>query len=359
MNIGIITLNGNFNYGNRLQLYALYRIYQELGFNPTVLFPPERHNRKKELARFAKNELKRLVGRPVQPHSPEDVMSPERLSAFRAFSGLMSSRCVTENELGRLEEDFDYFAVGSDQVWNPLLIEGYEDWYFLKFSPAKKRIAVAPSIGLDELDMKQTALLKNGVQGFERLSVREETGARLIKQCSGRMAEVLVDPTLIINSGDWQKVANKDFVPDDSYIFTYLLGGCGKDARNVLDLVCEQRVKRIVSLSDMELPGEPAAGPAEFIALIAGADHVITDSYHASVFSMLMGVPLTIVKRSDGAGMFSRLENLSSIFGLDNKIYGSPSFDISAADDYTDVHPTLDNQRSKFIQYLNSKPACG
>ena len=108
----------------------------------------------------------------------------------------------------------------------------------------------------------------------------------------------------------------------------------------------------VVPLSDRQKPGEPDAGPAEFIDLIDHATHVVTDSFHAAVFSSILHTPLTIVHREGGASMFSRLEQLSEMLGIEEKVYGSPSYDLAKADDYEGVDEAIDRERKRFMEYL-------
>lgn len=82
-----------------------------------------------------------------------------------------------------------------------------------------------------------------------------------------------------------------------------------------------------VSLSDKARDGEVDAGPAEFIALIDGASRVITDSYHAAVFSILMDTPVTIFRREGRSNLFSRLATLTQTFGLQDAVFGDERFE--------------------------------
>lgn len=350
--VGIITLGGNFNYGNRLQLYATHSIYASLGLPAEVLVSPSRSPRGSRLVRKAKDAAKHLLGRPVEV-PPERLMPPERLQAFRAFSGLVPERHVSEAEIDQLQSQYDYFSVGSDQVWNPYYFNRYEDWYFLQFARPEQRIALAPSIGLDSLDDSQQEKLRNGVSGFKHLSIREERGAELIEECSGMHARVICDPSLVLSVDKWRHVSNGSLTPAEPYVFTYLLGGSSQDSKAVLSEVTHGGRIPVVALTDRSHEGEPPAGPAEFIDLIDHASHVVTDSFHAAVFSCILSAPLTIVRRGGtGYGMFSRLASLAHTLGLESKVYGSPSFDIASAGNYEGVDERIGAERNAFLSYL-------
>ena len=345
MKIGVVTIPGRFNYGNRLQNYAAVKIYEGLGFQVDSLILED-----SEIRRLAQRALLRLRG--VAYEDPEKLMTAGRLNAFDAFNRRCNSRVVS-NKRGSWRDDYAYFSAGSDQVWNPSYsTQRLFMWYCLDFAEPVQRVALAPSVGLDVLDDKQARMLREGVIGFGRLSVRERRGAELIKECSGRDAEVICDPTLVLPAEEWRAVADGRCTPDVPYVFTYLLGGVGSEAADVLDEVTDHGRIPVIPLTDRQKPGEPDAGPAEFIDLIDHAEHVVTDSFHAAVFSSILHTPLTIVHREGGASMFSRLEQLSEMLGIEEKVYGSPTYDLARAGEYDGVSEAIEREREKFMAYL-------
>ena len=343
--VGIITLGGRFNYGNRLQNYATECVWKSLGFEPTSLYIGVRPNAVRALKRI----VRRIFG--MAEPNPEADMRKERLAAFDRFNCHMGSRTLTSIDSG-LAREFRYFSVGSDQTWNPSQFAYNEDWYFLDFAKPQQRIALAPSIGLDTLTSEQVRAVSRGVSNFSRVSVREKRGAELIKECTGIDADVICDPTLVLLSEEWRAVSDGRCTPVEPYVFTYLLGGVGAEASDVLDQVTNHGRIPVVPLSDRQKPGEPDAGPAEFIDLIDHASHVVTDSFHAAVFSSILHTPLTIVHRESGASMFSRLEQLSEMLGIEEKVYSSPTYDLAMADDYEGVDEAIARERERFVKYL-------
>lgn len=343
--VAVITLPGSFNYGNRLQNYAVTKIYESLGFHVETLKLEERFNVIQRLEDLARKVLGRAYS------SPEECMTACRRAAFERFDSNIQMRTI-DYDLKRLADEYDYFSVGSDQVWNPSYIVYNDDWFFLKFARPEQRIALAPSIGLDSLDFFQRARLRSGLKGFANPSVRERRGAELIKDCSGIDAQVICDPTLALMPEDWRRVSDDALTPQEPYVFTYLLGGVGAEAADVLRTATKDGELPVVSLTDCQRDGELDAGPAEFISLIDNAQHVVTDSFHAAVFSTLMQTPLTIVHRDGGASMFSRLETLTQSLGLEDKIYGSQNYSIESASNYGGVESRINKQRDVFINYL-------
>ena len=345
--IGIISLYGRFNYGNRLQNYATYKVCGHEGFSAESLVL----NKKSHFRRDAKRAIKALLGR-AEPPRPEELMDPCRLEAFDRFNNLIPVRHFDHaNEA--LGEEYTYYIVGSDQVWNPRFFKYNEEWFFLRFAAREQRIALAPSIGADDLTLAQRLVVSRGVRGFSRLSVREEKGAELIRKYAGIDAEVICDPTLVIPAEEWLKVADDRFTPTSPYVFTYILGK-SSDFDDVVETAARHGELPVISLTDREGCGELPAGPAEFLSLIAGASHVVTDSFHAALFSSMFEVPLTVVRRSGGSSMFSRIETLAKKLGIEDKIYGSPLFDWRRAPVYDEVTGAIECERKKFLAYFEA-----
>lgn len=344
--VGIVTLPGNFNFGNRLQLYATQRAFAGFGCSTSELVLIDNRSPIQTI----KDIVKRIIGWKGKP-GPEEVMTPERREAFKRFAANIVTEIVPRMDQ-ELSERFDLFSAGSDQVWNPNFITKKDDWFFLKFANPNQRMALAASVGVDYLDDSQAERVRHGVEGFSSLSVRERRGAELIKECSGRYAEVLCDPTLTLSADEWRSVADHRLTPESPYVLAYLLGESNAEASEILEEVTEHGRIDVVPLSDRQKECEPDAGPAEFISLVEHAEHVVTDSFHAAVFSCIFQRPLTIVRRQGGASMFSRMEQLAQMLGIEHKIVGFPDFNLSRAGDYTGVPEAIELECKKFMAYL-------
>lgn len=365
--VGIVTLDGNFNYGNRLQLYAVYKIYKSLGFDPEYL----------SVSNLAPHTLVDSMARVVlnnKVDDPQSLSSRNRLMAFSRFNSMVKTRHFNRiNDIP--QNEYKWFSVGSDQVWNPGMVRNRSNmpipirplllhrdakwakhiinWYFLGFCERGKRVALAPSIGIDHLDDVQESLVKDGIAKFDTVSIREEAGANIIERLCGKRPPVICDPTLMVTPDDWRAVADDALTPTTPYIFTYLLGGIGCEAKEALsDIHCSSGVENVIHLSDRQKPDELDAGPSEFVSLIDNASHVVTDSFHAAVFASMLGTPLTIVHREGGAAMFSRLESLTKRLGIEHAVFGSSGYALSRAGDYQQVPDAIASMQEEFSEYL-------
>lgn len=347
--IGIVTIQNRFNYGNRLQNYATQNILESYGFEVESLVPRMKPGLESRLRCIAK----KCLGK--EDESRELRMSGERLAAFDEFNELIHFWDVHDTK-GTDVTRFDLIVAGSDQIWAMRRFAHGEHWAYLQFAKREQRVALAPSLGLSSVSSIRKRRLARYLEGFESVSVREENGADLIYSVTGQRATVLCDPTLVVDADCWSSLSDDRLTPESPYVFTYLLGERNPEAEDVLNSVTHRGEIPVVSLSDRERPGEPPAGPTHFISLITHASHVVTDSFHAAVFSAIMQVPLTIVHREGGntvySKMFGRLETLANKLSIKEKIYRSPEYDLSRAGDYEGVCEAIGRERRKFVGYL-------
>ena len=346
--VGIVTIQDISNYGNRLQNVATSMVLDEMGFeSESLIFEGQSTVGK------ARSIAKNILGQ--QDASNGFIISDERIEAFERFNSLITFQHIARKCAKDINSYYEYFCVGSDQIWRMSRFGIDENINFLQFADPNKRVALAPSFGVDCLSRIQGMRLKKYLNGYIGLSVREESGAQLIKQSTGYDATVLCDPTLAVSVDKWRELSDSRLNPDEPYIFVYLLGNESKEYRGVIDQLVIQGLNRIVLLTSQDLPGELPAGPAEFLSLIDNASHVVTDSFHATVFSALFETPLTIVHRDGGGSayskMFSRLSNLATKIGLLDKIAGTSSFSMRNASHFDGVSERIGEEGNRYHKF--------
>lgn len=347
--VGIVTIQNRFNYGNRLQNYATQRILERHGLRVESMV----QKTPKSIKTKARAIARKMLGK--ESESRELEMSTERLAAFDEFNEMIHFRDIFDDRGNEIDR-YDLIVAGSDQIWAMRKFAHNERWAYLQFAKPCQRIALAPSLGIGSASSARKRRLARYLKGFQNLSVREESGAKLIYEATGRVAQVLCDPTLVLNAEEWRAVASDRLIAETPYVFTYLLGNENPEAVDVLEKVTLHGKIPVVALSDRERHGEPPAGPSDFISLVDHASHVVTDSFHAAVFSAIMQTPLTIVHRDGGKSaysqMFGRLETLANKLSINEKIYGSDEFDLSRAGSYDGVPESIAYERSKYLAYL-------
>ena len=217
----------------------------------------------------------------------------------------------------KLGEQFDYFVAGSDQIWNPNFPFNL-DFNFLTFCEKNKRISYSGSFGVDSIPEEYQERYINYLNGFSRLTVREYTGQRIVNELIGENARVVVDPTLLLNQESWRLFSKKPhWLKMKRYVLVYFLGETNT-LQELQDSLGDEFSKlEIINIHDKHLIIPYAITPDEFIWLIDNADLVITDSFHGTVFSILMETPFIHSLRKGGLNMSSRVDSLFRLVGLE------------------------------------------
>lgn len=374
--IGIITLHGYHNYGNKLQNYALQETIKKLGLQVDTVVILKCDEDKQGCSYF--DELKALLHitfksdkliilrrikrillqyyRKIWCHINRFVLE-KRTNNFKLFSKdyLNEKYFNLDNiEIERINERYDFFITGSDQVWNPSY-QAHASIYFLTFADEYKRISYAPSFGKSFIPSELKELYGKYIAGIAHLSVREEAGAKIIKDITGIEVDVLIDPTLLLTKEEWLAIAKEHpSKPKDAFMLSYFLGAMNREARVFIkQLAIKHRLKnvKLYGLKDKEAF---ISGPSEFIDYIKSASLVITDSFHGVVFSILFCKPFIVYERNPkSASMFSRIDTLLNIFELQHRKADNIAEDVLVID-YKNVPALLDEERNKAFEYLKN-----
>lgn len=334
--IAIVTIE-SVNYGNRLQNYALQSVLQSIGYDVKTFH-------REIIVCNLKERLKRLIQNLFQT----------KASKFRQFDcNIEFSNIVIgrDNFAIGLSSQFDYFVVGSDQVWNPYydFVAGKCD--FLTFASDNQKISYAASFGVSEIPLDRVKDYAENLKTFNAISVREKQGARIVKDLANREAVVVLDPTLLLKASEWEKVEKKsNYKPKSKYVFVYALGTmCERFKNKIEELKKEYEIfdVRTIQRNGKELP----VGPSEFLYLLRNADFVLTDSFHATVFSILYHKRFITFNRL-GINMNSRIESLAELIDIQECINKYGELECDEIIDYTIVDKILVKERKKSIDFL-------
>lgn len=347
--VGIVTLQSvTPNYGNTLQSYAVHRIFSGMGYDSKTLKWKEYYNNPRYV--IQKN-AKRILSGNIQ----EVFLDLKRSFNFKVFN---AKKLPTEfiDPYRISSDEYDYYVVGSDQVWNPLWYNNTRKrMYLLEFAKDHQKICMSPSFGIDAIPEKWKDVLAHNLNTFPVISVREESGAAIIRELTGKTAEVLIDPTLIVECSDWVKIMKQPRILSggEKYIATYFLDGQSATVKEYIQEVAREKNLKIISLFDYQQPKIYAFGPREFVYTIANAEIVMTDSYHASVFSFLFNRPFLVFDRKiEGKSMNSRLETFLSKFNLKKKYVDGENIRDIWEHDYEEGYKQLEIERKKAMKFL-------
>lgn len=260
------------------------------------------------------------------------------------------------DDLDSLADVYDFFVTGSDQVWNYHFSN--LEHCFLLFAPPEKRIAYAASISCPDIPADKIPMYKEGFAGMAHISMREQQGADIVKELSGRDVPVVVDPTLLLSADDWRKVSRQPaWYHGGDYILTYFLG----ERPEVVSRLEKETGVKVVNLLDRDVYEHYVTGPDEFLWAIEHAKLVYTDSFHGTVFSILFRTSFVVCNRvGDDVSekMGSRIDTLLGYFGLEarrgTKQNGYVIESPLKAPDWSRVDKVLEKERARADAYLRS-----
>ena len=353
MKVDIVSLFGTFNYGNRLQNYAVQKTLEGMGCEATVIYVQSPKTTFREFAKkvYFSSSVLRLLYK-VPDHI---VLKYKRQQNFEKFNAeyIKTKRYPSVKQI----KDSDYFVLGSDQVWNPKRYDSVKkELFFLTFTKPKKKVCFSPSFGINDIPEKWRVYFSEQLKTFPELSVRERQGAKIIKDLTGRDAEVLIDPTLMLDGDEWREIAKcpKNVDTVTSYILDYFLGGVPENAVKKGDWIANRIGARRYNMFDTSTPGLYTSGPAEFLYLIDHAKLILTDSFHACIFAFLLEKPFILFAREgEDTDMLSRFETLFSTFDLIRKYDGNESENDIFECNYQEGYKILKNERKKILSFLN------
>lgn len=358
MKTGTVTWISFRNFGTYLQAYALQKALQNLGCENKVI------DDAKVVAAFPKKKFS-----PIRMLRSIPWLFPKR-AEFNRKSAMVAalyedfkktyidldSLWDSRNEL---DSTYDTFIAGSDQIWSPTSC--FDDFYYLGFTD-KKKIAYAPSLGTTVYPEKRVELARPFLAKFSSLSVREPQGAALLKEKFGLDAQVVADPTVLLTRKDWDALATDDKTDQQPYALCYFLT-YNQAYIDYAKEYCRRRgleMKLLIVRHDFIGLGadEVYTGPIGFLNAVKGAETVLTDSFHATIFSMIFEKQFYTFKRfKDGSATSqnSRIENLLGMVDLSERFLdeGSAMVEDNAIP-YDKVGAIIAQMRAESIDYLKN-----
>lgn len=347
--VGIVTIIDSGNFGNRLQNYALsYYCNNVLKVDTYTLINHDYlNNRKLLILRICKHMLRKIK---IDKRNKKDI---DKFRNFMLFDKNIKYYDKVINAYSKFNK-FKYLIVGSDQVWNPNF-RRLRDVDVLKYANNSKRISYAVSFGVENIEKKYDNRIINDISKFDSLSVREDSGKRIIQNKIDADVKVVIDPTMLLSSADWDKVAKSPIkVPNKKYILCYFLGENNGKRKDEINRIAEENNYEIVDILNRD--GKYfSCGPSEFIWLIKNASLVCTDSFHASVFSILYDVSFIVFDREQKKmkNMNSRINTLLSKFKLESrKFNGKQIKNKQLLHDYSTSYKILEEEKEISNKFL-------
>ncbi|MDU2674036.1 MAG: polysaccharide pyruvyl transferase family protein [Clostridium sp.] len=349
--VGIVTVYGENNYGNKLQNYASIKIYEKLGYKvETVRVIQSRMitKNKDKIKNIIKKSIKII---PKYRYFNNQFIKEKKFKSFSNNYLHIVGNFNTYNVNMDFIKKYDYLSIGSDQVWNDTDFNKNDVEYFLLDKvDGEKIIALSPSFGKDSILYDNREIFIRNLSKYKSISCREEAGAQLITKLTARNCKVLVDPTMALSKDEWEKIERQPlWLTSDNFATCYFLGGIDKYKDNIEKECAKNYITVIDILNKRNI--EYTTSPEEFLYLIHKSNIVYTDSFHACVFSIIYDKRFVIYHRSNQESeMESRISTLLCMFGINHIEYGKV-YDPSK---FLNKENTLKEKREELIEYVKN-----
>lgn len=363
--VGISTFHNAHNYGGVLQVYALQETITAMGFDCKVInyqcVPIIKNYQYKRILNkyvFKESSLRKILKKITRAILIRQgyKMKWKKFNEFINTKLKLSKKITDKNEIKEL--DIDYYILGSDQIWNPMITDGLDDVFFGDFNRKKdsKTIAYAGSIGLKDMPDKYKQEFANKINKIDTISVREAQLIEVMKQYTSKNVMNVVDPTLLLKKEDWTQISKKVNMKN-KYILIYAL-------RNNKKLYFEaQKVAKQLNLEIVEIGNKRPfsnrnymflnnIGPEEFLGVFENAEIIFTNSFHGTVFSIINNKNFYTFSNNPRS---ERMISLLRVLGLlDRYIDDTQYIDMLNDIDYNVVTKIVNDERKKSLDFIKN-----
>lgn len=345
-----LTFQNAENYGAILQAYALQKSIIKLGVDNVILnYSCEYMGtpygisalKRKGIIRYFLGIAYAIVRLPRKP----------RFQNFR--NEMKLTKKINYKNLKDIENNYDFFIVGSDQVWNDS-ITNLDPSFFLNFiKNSKKKLSYAASFGFENIPHNLKNRYKDLLKSFNVFNMREQSGVRIIQSLLNKKSNLVLDPTLLLDKNEWNLIANKK-KNNQKYILVYQIT-ISSFLINTVKKISKQTGYKVISIpfplgGFLNASPNLSAGPKEWISLFRDAEIVITDSFHGCCFSILYNKKFKVCI----TGAATRIYSLLKLLRIEESIHNHKlELDLSFDVDWNSVNKILLKERNKSIKALS------
>ncbi len=368
MKVEIITRHAVPNYGSLLQSYATQVAIEKLGHDSEIINYIRYDEKSKNIAKtlvkgkkWDRNNITRLIYNFIQV--PNYVYQYNRFFKYR--KKLLKETKNEYNSLEQLKNNVpigDVFCSGSDQIWGSIGKDIYDEAYFLSFAEGKKCISYASSFGKTDLKKELLYNLNSLLKKYKKILVREDSAKKILIESGLENVEQVLDPTLLLSKKDWKKLSNNTklkYKYKYKYVLIYQLHN---------DKKFDEYAKKFAKINGLKLLRISTSiyhifrngkliylpSPFEFLKLFENAEYILTDSFHATVFSIIYNKKFMNLLPTNKTG--TRIESLHRLFNIKERIlkdfndFESIDFTI----DWNEINSILNQKRKESLKLLKN-----
>ena len=340
MKIKTITCHEVYNVGASLQAYALAEYLRQLGHEVEIIhYKPDylsghyclwgvgnpRYDRPflRELYLLAK-----LPGRLKAKYG-------KRKKDFDAFTREMlpvtEKRYASNEELKKEPPEADVYFAGSDQIWNTFFRNGKDPAFYLDFVPKNKiKASYAASFATESLPEEWKRQIKEWLSALDYISVRESSGVEICRDMGLVEAVQVMDPVFLLSDRDWQQI-EKPLHFAEPYLLIYDFDR-NPEMKKYVKRIAEKNNWKIYSVLNCDYADRcfTQEGPAAFLSLIRNAEFVVSNSFHATAFSLIFHKQFVVFNRNEGIN--TRMRDLAKLAGIQERLISDFCIDLQDID---------------------------
>lgn len=359
MQIKNITCHDVYNHGASLQAYALQTYLSNLGHNVEIIdYKPDYLSGHYRLWSVDNSICDKPIVKQLYllAKLPGRLIALRRKKAFdeftRQYLRLTTTRYHSNEELKANPPKADVYIAGSDQIWNTLFQNGRDAAFYLDFAPATStRVAYAASFATSSVAEEYQTFVSKMLQNFDKVSIREKDSLPLLARLGRTDGVAVCDPVFLLTKEEWNDLLPSDRI-SERYILVY---DCENSTaiKNIAKKVSKQHNIKIYNVSGKRLRYADkdfwASGPLAFVRLIRDAEYVVSNSFHATAFSLIFEKEFCVVNRSEAIN--ERMKSLLADFGLENRLVSNDKELPSLSIDYSLVKTKIEEfiQESKYF----------
>ena len=363
--IALLSFHNAANYGAALQAYALQKALTEKGYDSVYInYQNEHRANAYNMSHFIIDYLRQGKLKSALLYFFVSPFMFLRKCRFRRFykQYLKCTKQVysSSKEASALEQQYDKFIVGSDQVWN-YVNNGGDFAFLLDFvKNTKKKISYSSSFGVSEIPSYLEDKYREGLQAIKYLSVRERYAVEMVRRIAGREAVLVLDPVFLVSKEDWLSLCHPI---DEQYVFSYtnrpqqfdnFLKQTGLDMSSCL----HYKLARATSLGDFfsrSTKVKYSMSPIDFLSVINSARLVVSASFHCISLSIILNRPFIAILMGD-EGKDERIQSLLNQLNLQDRIFSSTMTleNVYTPIDYKSVNSKLFSLRKSSLGFLKS-----
>lgn len=334
MKIKTITCHKVNNHGANLQVYALMHYLEDLGNDVEIIdYFPEYFKHFRPLycgtPKYAANPVTRFAyicaKFPGRLKSYLEYKKSDRKKNFEAFRDKYYRLTDTYESFEELKANppkADLYIAGSDQIWNTMMNNGKDPAYYLQFAPKNTTTATyAASFSVSEIPDELKEQTKKYIKSIDFVSVREKSALKILDDLGILNGQAVLDPVFLLEKKQWSKIES-NIKLDDEYVLVYDFEG-SDEVKNFAVKYAQKHNLKIYSLYKNEYCDKSFEnfGPDVFLSLIKNAEFIVSNSFHATAFSLIYEKEFAVIKRQEGIN--SRMVDLLSSVGIDDRIVDS------------------------------------